>query len=81
MALNFNTIGNYSTSAIKGNQKSFSGNTLNEAGSSDNINSNEKEYFANLYPSNKNEIMEYSFYGRKGKMSGVSIGINLDRRG
>jgi hypothetical protein len=81
MALNFNAIGNYSANAIKGNQKSFSGNTLNEVAGSDKINNSEKEYFANLYPSNKNEIMEYSFYGRKGKMSGVSIGINLDRRG
>ncbi len=81
MALNFNSIGNYSAFGIKGNNQSFRADSKNEVGGTDKISNDEKEYFAGMYPSNKNEIMDYSFYGRTGKMNGVSIGINLDRRG
>ena len=81
MALNLNTIGNYSPSGIKTNHQSFSAKSSNDFAGADNISSDEKEYFADMYPSNKTEIMDYSFYGRTGKMNGVSIGINLDRRG
>ena len=81
MALNLNTIGNYSPSGVMTNNHSFSAKSSNESRGTEKISSDEKEYFADMYPSNKTEIMDYSFYGRTGKMNGVSIGINIDRRG
>lgn len=47
----------------------------------ENINSDEKEFFVNLYPQNQNEITDYHFYQKSGKMSGVSVGSLFDRRG
>ena len=41
----------------------------------------EKTFFANLYPSNKSEIVDYHFYEKSGKMSGVKLGSLIDRRG
>ncbi|MBA4252236.1 MAG: hypothetical protein C0425_11620 [Chlorobiaceae bacterium] len=45
------------------------------------ITNEEKNFFTNLYPSNKEEIMSYHFYQRDGKMSGVSLGSIINRRG
>jgi len=45
------------------------------------INKDEKQFFTNLYPENKTEIIDYHFYQRSGKMSGVAVGINIDKRG
>ena len=81
MALNFNTIGNYSTFNVKGNHQNFPAQTPDKVAEGDKISSDEKEYFADMYPSSKTEIMDYSFYGKTGRMNGISIGINLDRRG
>ncbi len=41
----------------------------------------EKRFFAGMYPENKSEIMEYHFYSKTGKMSGVHLGSKIDRRG
>jgi hypothetical protein len=41
----------------------------------------EKTFFANLYPSNKSEVVDYHFYEKSGKLSGVKIGSLIDRRG
>lgn len=81
MALNLNTIGNYSPLSVRTNHQNSSPKTLNGSAGTDKISNDEKEYFADMYPSSKTEIMDYSFYGRTGKMNGVSIGINIDRRG
>jgi len=45
------------------------------------ITTDEQNFFVKLYPENKTEIMDYHFYGREGKMSGVSIGSQFDKRG
>lgn len=45
------------------------------------VTTDEKDFFAKLYPENKNEIIDYHFYGREGKMNGVSIGSLFDKRG
>lgn len=45
------------------------------------ITTDEKSFFVKLFPENKTEIMDYHFYGRGGKMSGVSIGSQFDKRG
>jgi len=41
----------------------------------------EKTFFANLYPKNKSEIVDYHFYEKNGKLSGVKVGSLIDRRG
>lgn len=45
------------------------------------INNDEKNFFTKLYPENQTEIIDYHFYQKSGKMSGVSLGTNFDRRG
>lgn len=45
------------------------------------VSKDEKSFFANLYPDQKEQIIDYHFYERSGKMSGVSIGSILDKRG
>ena len=40
----------------------------------------EKNFFAGLYPKNKNEIINYHFYNSKAKMSGITKGSKIDRR-
>lgn len=41
----------------------------------------EKKFFANLYPEKQKEILNYEFYNAKGKVTGVTIGSIIDRRG
>ncbi|MGA7723547.1 MAG: hypothetical protein WCA84_20445 [Ignavibacteriaceae bacterium] len=45
------------------------------------LTSEEKTFFTNLYPANKSEIIDYHFYEKNGKLSGVKIGSLIDRRG
>ncbi|MBU1101690.1 MAG: hypothetical protein KKA84_14920 [Bacteroidetes bacterium] len=45
------------------------------------INKEEKMFFAEMYPQQKNDVMDYHFYKKSGSMSGVSVGSLLDRRG
>ena len=45
------------------------------------ITSEEKNFFAKLYPENKSDVMNYHFYQKTGKMQGVSIGTLFDKRG
>lgn len=48
---------------------------------SEGLTSEEKNFFADLYPDKKNEIIDYHFYNRSGELSGVKIGSIIDRRG
>jgi len=41
----------------------------------------EKTFFANMYPANKTDVIDYHFYEKSGKLSGVKIGSLIDRRG
>ncbi|MCH7962717.1 MAG: hypothetical protein IH950_05715 [Bacteroidetes bacterium] len=45
------------------------------------LSKDEKNFFAEVYPKNRSEIMDYHYYNNTGKMSGVSVGSNIDRRG
>jgi hypothetical protein len=45
------------------------------------VTAEEKNYFMQLYPENKKEIVDYHFYQKSGKMSGVKVGSLIDRRG
>ncbi len=45
------------------------------------ITKEEKKFFAGLYPENKEEVMNYHFYHKNGKMQGVTLGTIFDKRG
>lgn len=45
------------------------------------ITPDEKNFFLQMYPSNSQDISNYHFYEKNGKMSGVKLGSLLDRRG
>lgn len=81
MAVSMNSVGNYSAYGLntaKAN-KTVAKNSVSSQ--SENINNDEKKFFAEMYPSKQNEIMEYYYYEKSGKMNGISVGTNLDRRG
>lgn len=80
MSLNFNSIGNYGSRSINEQPKKVNIRKP-EPQTEAKIEKDEKIFFAKLYPDRKNEIMNYSFYERTGKMSGVSVGNNFDKRG
>lgn len=41
----------------------------------------EKQLFAEMFPNNQADVLNYNFYGKSGKMNSVQIGSNFDRRG
>ncbi|BDQ02864.1 hypothetical protein [Ignavibacterium sp.] len=45
------------------------------------LNEKEKQFFAQMFPDKSSEIMEYSFYGKSGKLNNIKIGSHFDRRG
>ncbi len=57
---------------------------INKTSSSVNTNKitdEEKKFFADMYPEKKNEIINYQFYQRDGKVSSVAIGSTFDKKG
>lgn len=81
MAVSMNSIGNYSAYGLN-NAKSDKTHIKNAVtAQSENINPEEKKFFAEMYPAKQNEIMEYYYYERSGKMNGISVGTNIDKRG
>ena len=56
-------------------------NELTQKTNSENISSEEINFFAKLYPTQKDEVLGYQFYNSKGKISGVHVGSLFDRRG
>ena len=44
------------------------------------ISNKEKEFFSNMYPTQRDEIINYHFYSKSGEKSGVAVGKNIDRR-
>jgi allantoicase len=52
-----------------------------KAGGTEKLSADEKNFFVNMYPQNKKEIMDHHFYERNGRMSGVKVGSIINRRG
>jgi hypothetical protein len=44
------------------------------------INKEEKQFFANMFPEKKSEVMDYNFYNRSGKVNSTQVGSMFDRR-
>lgn len=80
MAVNFNSIGNYEAKSISNSFRKVNAKNTS-TGPAESIDPEEKMFFAKLYPEKGNEIMNYSFYERTGKMNGVSVGTNFDKKG
>lgn len=78
MKINTNVIGNYSPTYLKP-QVNIKENVLDDKHTS--ISSDEKKFFAELYPNKKDEVMNYQFYNAKGKVSGLHVGSLFDKRG
>lgn len=84
MKISTNNIGNYGpgyTQQVKAKPRVTNETAVNSLQKSEKINSEEKDFFINLYPGNKKEIADYHFYQKSGKMSGVALGSLFDRRG
>jgi len=81
MKINTNAIGNYNlqrTTKIRHRNKIQNAEIRFPA---DRISSDEKLFFAKMYPKKKAEIIQHYFYSKDGQMSGVSVGSLFDRRG
>ncbi len=85
MKISTNPIGNYSPALVQKNNSAVpqSESLQAEPAKTDKLvlSSKEKQFFAKLYPEKTNEIMDYHFYQKSGKLSGVSLGTIIDRRG
>jgi hypothetical protein len=79
MKITTNSIGNYGQTYLKPNV--VDRNEQIQKTNKDNISTDEKTFFAKLYPAQKDEILGYQFYNLKGKISGVHVGSLFDRRG
>lgn len=73
------SIGNYSPAYFKSKANVQSKPESAEAQKV--ISADEKKFFANLYPAQHEDVMNYQFYNAKGKVSGVLVGSNFDKRG
>ena len=81
MTVSMNSVGNYTSYGLN-SPKASKPNVKNDAVlKNDNINTDEKKFFAEMYPAKNSEIMEYYYYEKSGRMNGISVGTNLDRRG
>jgi hypothetical protein len=79
MKISTNPVGNYTRPTMQMTQSVQKQETKSVTPAK--VTADEKDFFVKLYPENKTEIMDYHFYGREGKMSGVSLGSLFDKRG
>ncbi len=78
MKVSTNNIGNYSPAYFKAQAARTEAVQKQKTES---ISAEEKKFFANLYPAQKDEVLGYQMYNAKGKVSGVHVGSLFDRRG
>jgi hypothetical protein len=76
-----NNIGNYTLGNIKASTATAqSARAEKMADKTPSISNTEKEFFSKMYPTKRDEIINYHFYSRTGEKSGVAVGKNIDRR-
>lgn len=80
MKISTNMIGNYTPHTVGGALPAQNSSPV-KAAFTEKVTGEEKQFFTQLYPENKEEIMDHHFYNNKGKMTGVAVGSLLDRRG
>lgn len=79
MKISTNPVGNYTRPSMRTTESVKKQEVQNSTAVK--VTPDEKNFFAKLYPENKTEIMDYHYYGREGKMAGVSLGSLFDKRG
>ncbi len=79
MKISTNSFGNYKPIAAQ--KKNVSLVEPKKAVETLKISNEEKNFFTNLYPENKDQIINYHFYNKEGDKNGVSLGSIFDRRG
>lgn len=81
MEISTNSIGNYKP-LITGKQNNIQKTLeLDKVKKELNVTTEEKQFFGNLYPEEKEKISNYHFYSKDGGMKGVSVGSLFDKRG
>jgi len=78
MKVTTNNIGNYSPAYFKA---ALAKTEAAQKVKAQSITAEEKKFFADLYPAQKEEVLGYQHYNAKGKVSGVHVGSLFDRRG
>lgn len=79
MKITTDALGNYSPAYFKSKVNT---QTKTDAAETQKVISNdEKKFFANLYPAQQEDVMNYQFYNAKGKVAGIHVGSHIDRRG
>ena len=80
MKISTNSFGNYNP--IRANQ-TVNINKVEPQKNNDSlkVTSEEKKFFTNMYPENKEQIDGYHFYNKDGDKKGVSLGSLFDKRG
>ncbi len=93
MKIATNTIGNYNPYVtnkmkvtnhqpkVEQTTKLTPKNDVNNIKGNEELSKEEKTFFAKLYPDQSEEVRNYQFYQRSGKMKSVSLGSLIDRRG
>lgn len=81
MKISTNSVGNYSPIKFRETQVAKQVDKAPEQNKTQEISNKEKQFFASMYPEKKSEIMDYYFYQKSGKMSGVQLGSLVDKRG
>ena len=83
MKIETNNIGNYGPTVNKSSvSKSLPRNSPSDKVNNDaKLSVDEKKFFAGMYPENVKEVMDYHFYEKNGKLSGVKLGSMFDKRG
>ncbi len=78
MKITTNSIGNYGLNTVKNTNAVKRSEKVTDK---IDINKTERKFFAKMYPSEKEKVMNYHFYNKNGKFGGVAIGNNIDLRG
>lgn len=81
MKISTNVIGNYNPYSVNRVNQANNASQVKSAKPAAKITSEEKDFFAKLYPDSKKEIVDYHFYQNSGKMNGVTVGTLFDKRG
>ena len=79
MKIGTNPVGNYNP-VFRATQLTKAAE-LNKVQEQTTINKKEKAFFSQMYPQNKDQIMNHHFYMKDGNMSGVMVGSLFDRKG
>jgi hypothetical protein len=87
MKIDSNVIGNYTLTSLRNINNPAKTAEVKKAAQANGItnkpevSNDEKKFFAELYPEKKSEIMDYHFYQKSGKTSGVTKGSLFNKRG